>query len=152
METNTYKFFFQRYPVEGIVQETKDLEIDFPGCRYLLCKGLSDYGKIKNIVKEDYAEAEMPRVYIPEKITRETSTVQFSLYFAGANRRDVFDQFVDYITGHKLIYWDNCRNREVHLLLEDEIQVEDDILYGGNPYLICAIKFTNLKGSNTKKV
>lgn len=152
METNEYKFYFQRYPIDGVPQAVKDLEVDFPGCRYLLCEGLSDYGKIKNIVKEDYPEAEMPRVYIPEEITRETSTVKFSLYFVGNNRRDVYDEFVDYITGHKLIYWDNCRNREVHLLLEDEVQMQDDILYGGKPYLICSVSFTNLKGSNVKKV
>ena len=149
---NEYHFYF-KYETDGTeAAVTKDLEHDFEGCRYIKCEGLSDYGKIKNIVKEDYAEAEQPRCYVPDEITRKESTVTFMLYFHGENRRDSYDSFIDYVTGHKLIYWDTCRNREVHLLLEDEVQVKDDILYGGNPYLVCAVKFTNLKGSNIKKV
>lgn len=151
MAINDYRFYFQRYPIDGIVQETKDLERDFAGCRYLKCEGLSAYGKIKNIVTEDYAETEMPRVYIPDEITRETTSVQFTLYFAGANHRDVYDSFIEYITGHKLIYWDNCRNREVHLLLEDEVSLDEDIVKNKH-YIIAKIKFTNLKGTSKKKV
>ena len=148
---NTYKFYFQLDPKEGVDSSIKDLEKDFNGCIYSKCEGLSAYGDIKNIVIEDYAEAEEPRVYIPQTITRETTDVVFTLYFGGENRRDVYDSFVEYVSGKTFKYWDNCRNREVHLLSKDGPYPEEDILYSGSPYIMGKFKFKNLGGKSLKK-
>lgn len=142
----------QQYPKNGVIQPIKDLEVDFIGLKYSKLMGIDKYGKIKNIYIESYPESSELRVWIPEIITRDNPEIELTLYFVGVNRRSVYHQFVQYISGSKLYYWDNCRNRKVAILLTEPVEPSDDKLYGSTPYITASFKFTNLDGQSEQSI
>ena len=146
-----YKFYMSRL-VDGSWESPISIEDYFNGMKYISCKGLSDKGKIKNIYTESYAEVEDLRVYIPDEVVRENTDIEFEFGFEKTGRRDVFDSFVDWVSGYKIKYWDTCRNREVEMILIDKVEVDEDLLIGSSPYIIVPFKFKNLKGSTTKHI
>lgn len=143
--SSKYKFYMSRF-VNNAWSTAVSLEDYFWGLKYLSCKGLSDKGKIKNIYSESYMDSDELRVYIPDNPVRENTDIEFEFGFSGENRRNLFDDFVSYITGYKLRYWDTARNREVEMLLMDKIEVDQDILLGSSPFIVVPFKFKNLKG------
>ena len=149
---DNYKFYMQQYPKNGVIQPIKDLEVDFIGLKYSKLMGIDKYGKIKNIYIESYPESSELRVWIPEIITRDNPEIELTLYFVGVNRRLVYHQFVQYISGSKLYYWDNCRNRKVAILLTEPVEPSDDKLYGSTPYITASFKFTNLDGQSEQLI
>ena len=149
---DNYKFYMQQYPKNGVIQPIKDLEVDFIGLKYSKLMGIDKYGKIKNIYIESYPESSELRVWIPEIITRDNPEIELTLYFVGVNRRSVYHQFVQYISGSKLYYWDNCRNRKVAILLIEAVEPSDDKLYGSTPYITASFKFTNLDGQSEQSI
>lgn len=149
---DNYKFYMQQYPKNGVIQPIKDLEVDFIGLKYSKLMGIDKYGKIKNIYTESYPESSELRVWIPEIITRDNPEIELTLYFVGVNRRSVYHQFVQYISGSKLYYWDNCRNRKVAILLTEPVEPSDDELYGSTPYITASFKFTNLDGQSEQSI
>lgn len=149
---DNYKFYMQQYPKNGVIQPIKDLEVDFIGLKYSKLMGIDKYGKIKNIYIESYPESSELRVWIPEIITRDNPEIELTLYFVGVNRRSVYHQFVQYISGSKLYYWDNCRNRKVAILLTEPVEPSDDKLYGSTPYITASVKFTNLDGQSEQSI
>lgn len=149
---DNYKFYMQQYPKNGVIQPIKDLEVDFIGLKYSKLMGIDKYGKIKNIYIESYPESSELRVWIPEIITRDNPEIELTLYFVGVNRRLVYHQFVQYISGSKLYYWDNCRNRKVAILLTEPVEPSDDKLYGSTPYITASFKFTNLDGQSEQSI
>ena len=142
----------QQYPKNGVIQPIKDLEVDFIGLKYSKLMGIDKYGRIKNIYIESYPESSELRVWIPEIITRDNPEIELTLYFVGVNRRSVYHQFVQYISGSKLYYWDNCRNRKVAILLTEPVEPSDDKLYGSTPYITASFKFTNLDGQSEQLI
>lgn len=142
---NDYKFYMSRW-IGNKWEADTDLESKFKGMKYISCKGLSDYGKIKNIYTESYAETDELRLYIPDKPIRENTDIEFEFGFEKENRRDVFDSFVNWISGCKLKYWDTCRNREVEMVLIEKIELDEDILIGSSPYIVVPFKFKNING------
>lgn len=148
---NPYKFFMSRY-INGEWEEDTSLEDYFNGMKYMSCSGLGTRGKTKNIYTENYAETEELRVFLPEQTVRENTDIEFEFVFTGEKRRDIYDNFCDWITGHRLRYWDNCRFRQVEMILIEEIDVDDDELYGSDPSILAKFKFKNLKGQSEKKV
>lgn len=146
-----YKFYMSRW-IDNEWEQEISLEDNFQGLVYISCKGLSDKGKIKNIYTENYAEVEDLRVYMPESVVRENTDIEFEFGFKKSNRRDVYDSFVDWISGHKIKYWDTARNREVEMILMDKIEVDEDLLTGDSPYIVVPFKFKNLMGSSKKHV
>lgn len=149
---DNYKFYMQQYPKNGVIQPIKDLEVDFIGLKYSKLMGIDKYGKIKNIYIESYPESSELRVWIPEIITRDNPEIELTLYFVGVNRRSVYHQFVQYVSGSKLYYWDNCRNRKVAILLTEPVEPSDDKLYGSTPYITASFKFTNLDGQSEQSI
>lgn len=149
-----YKFYMSRKTGESSWESERDLEADFPGLKYKSCTGLSDYGKIKNIYTESFAEEDGISVYIPdneiEPIARESTDIEFEFAFGGKDRRDVFHSFIDYITGHVIRFHDTARNREVEMILQDKVEIDDDLLIGSSPYIVVPIKFKNINGSTKK--
>lgn len=147
------KFYISRYNEES---KSWDQEVEltehFQGLIYCKCEGLSSKGKVKNIYKESYAESEELRVYLPKNPVRESTEIKLTVVFSKENRRDIFDSFVDYITGYRLKYWDTTRNREVEMIQEEKIEVDEDIIYGSSPYIAVEFLFTNLRGYTKKKV
>ena len=138
--------------IDGSWESEVSLEDYFDGLVYLRAKNLSGFGKIRNIYSESFAEVEDLRLYIPETVVRENTDIEFEFGFKKANRRDTYHSFVDWITGHKIKYWDTARNREVEMILIEKIEVDDDLLKGDSPYIVVPFKFKNLKGSSKKHV
>lgn len=145
---NKYKFYMQRFPIDNETQPIKNLEEDFDGLLYSKLLGIDKYGKIKNIYTESYPESSELRTFIPSVITRDNPSLELTLYFTGENRRSVYHYFVEYISGHKLTYWDDCRNRKVDMLLIEAVEPSNDELYGNIPFIECTFKFTNLSGES----
>lgn len=147
------KFYISRYNEESKSWEQEvELTEHFQGLIYCKCEGVSSKGKVKNIYKESYAESEELRVYLPKNPVRESTEIKLTVVFSKENRRDIFDSFVDYITGYRLKYWDTIRNREVEMIQEEKIEVDEDIIYGSSPYIAVEFLFTNLRGDTKKKV
>lgn len=144
---NNYKFYMQRFPINDTIQPIMTLEEDFEGLIYSKLSGIDKYGKIR-VYTESYAESSELRTFIPEEITRDNPTLELTLYFTGDNRRSIYHRFVEYISGHKLTYWDDCRNRKVDIVLLEAIEPSDDKLIGSNLYIECTFKFTNLNGNS----
>ena len=149
--SSKYKFYMSRF-IDGSWESEVSLEDYFDGLVYLSAKNLSGFGKIRNIYTESFAEVEDLRLYIPETVVRENTDIEFEFGFKKANRRDTYHSFVDWITGHKIKYWDTARNREVEMILMEKIEVDDDLLKGNSPYIVVPFKFKNLKGSSKKHV
>lgn len=149
--SSKYKFYMSRF-IDGSWESEVSLEDYFDGLVYLSAKNLSGFGKIRNIYTESFAEVEDLRLYIPETVVRENTDIEFEFGFKKANRRDTYHSFVDWITGHKIKYWDTARNREVEMILMEKIEVDDDLLKGDSPYIVVPFKFKNLKGSSKKHV
>ena len=105
-----------------------------------------------SLISLSYPESSELRVWIPEIITRDNPEIELTLYFVGVNRRSVYHQFVQYISGSKLYYWDNCRNRKVAILLTEPVEPSDDKLYGSTPYITASFKFTNLDGQSEQSI
>lgn len=146
-----YKFYMSRW-IDNAWETQVSLEDYFSGMKYVSCEGLSTKGKIKNIYTENFAEVEDLRVYMPETVVRENTDIEFVFGFEKGNRRDVFDSFVDWVSGYKIKYWDTARNRELEMVLIDKIEVDEDILLGSSPFITVNFKFKNLKGSTKKHV
>lgn len=146
-----YKFYMSRW-IDNAWETEVSLEDYFSGMKYISCKGLSDKGKIKNIYSENYAEVEDLRIYMPETVVRENTDIEFEFGFEKENRRDTFDRFVDWVSGHKIKYWDTARNRELEMVLIEKVEVDEDLLIGSSPYIVVPFKFKNLKGSTKKHV
>ena len=146
-----YKFYMSRW-IDNAWEEQVSLEDYFSGMKYISCEGLSTKGKIKNIYTENFAEVEDLRVYMPETVVRENTDIEFVFGFEKVNRRDVFDSFVDWVSGYKIKYWDTARNRELEMVLIDKVEVDEDILIGSSPFITVNFKFKNLKGSTKKHV
>ena len=148
-----YKFYMSRHinDEEGWEAEV-ELTEKFKGLIFCQIEGVMDFGAIKNIYTESFAESDTLRVYLPEKVTRKSTDIKLTVVFSDKDRRDVYDSFVEFISGKIIKYWDNVRNREVILLQTDKIEVDEDIIYGSAPYIAVEFPFKNIKGETTKKV
>lgn len=131
------------------VEDTmKDLEADFSGLKYLKCEGLEDVGEAR-IYTENYADSDRTRVYIPDELTNEPTTVKLTLIFVGDNRRNAFNTFNEYIRNGIHAYWDTARNKELIFYIKDGIKPSDDIYKGSTPYMQCTYTLTNVYGKTT---
>lgn len=146
------KYYITRM-VDGVYEPEKSIEDDFEGVKFAKCEGLSSYGEIKNIYTESQVEVDGETAWLPNPsdIARESTTIELTLGFGGENRRDVYDQFVEYISGYQVKYHDTARKREVEMILINSVEPDADVLLGGQPYLLVPFKFRNIKGKTTKK-
>lgn len=147
----TYNFYMSRW-IGNAWESPVNLEDYFTGLKYLKCDGLSKYGKIKNIYTETYAETDELRIYMPgqDEIKRENTDIEFTFAFIGDDRRDIYDNFITWLSGYKIKYWDDCRNREVEMVLMDAVEPSDDELVGTTPFIRGTFTFKNLNGQTIK--
>lgn len=148
MAKSQYNFYMARYENNAWSDE-QSIEDLFKGLRVATVKGLSDKGKPR-IYTETYAEIDGIDVHIPEEIKRDSTEIEFEILFMGNGYRDVYDSFVEFITGAKIRYHDTCRNRQLEMVLNDSIEVSDEMLYGGQPFVMASFKFLNLAGHTIK--
>lgn len=140
-----FKFYMQRIDTSD-ESPVKDLEKDFPGLHYISCEGLSDKGKPKNYYTEEYADSDELRVYVPDKVCRESTKITLTLLFNGKGRRDAYDSFYIYVSTGKFHYWDTARKRMATVILDSAVELDEDFFKGGDPYLTVEFKFTNVFG------
>lgn len=139
-------------PVDGNGIQDVDLETMFPGLKYAKCKGLNDKGKQKNVHIEKYADSEELRVWKdPNMVLREATNITLELYFTGADRHTVYDNFVGYISHYKIHYWDTERKREAFMVFIDGSKPKEDVYKGSVPYILAEFKFQNLWGECPSK-
>lgn len=127
----------------------KNIVQAFPGLTYSKCEGLNTIGAAKNIYEEKYADADGVRVYIPNVIYNEATTVKLTLFFVGADRHAVRDDFNDYIRHGYTKYWDNARKRVFQFYVSKELPVGEEKWYGSTPYLKCEYILNNINGKTT---
>lgn len=143
---NNYKFYMQELLDGALVPYTrKDLENDFDGLRYARAKGINTIGKAR-IYTEKYADSNTMRVYVPENLTNEPTTITFTFYFFGANRQAVFDAFNEYVRNGVHRYWDTARNKYFDFVVEETIQIGEEQWYGDVPYFSVDYKVQNIYG------
>ena len=142
-----YKYYMRKYgTADDDAVPIIDLESHFDGMIVRSVSGLSSVGTPKNIYTETYAEDSEVRVYLPETVERESTQVTIRASFRTTGRRSVYEAFCNYIIGSKIKYWDTVRNRLVYLLLDSAIELEEDFLFGSDPFLTVEFRFMNLFG------
>lgn len=134
-----------RYFMRTAGSDYVDIEERFPGLRYMKCEGLEDKGEVKNIYTESYSDGDELRVYMPNYIKRDATTITLTLAFFGDRKQQIYDNFCKFIEGVKLYYRDTVRNREAYMIMKDAIKPSEDE-YKGHPYMIVSFKFQNLRG------
>lgn len=122
---------------------------------YCKCEGLENKGKPKNIVTETYADSDRVRVYTPDEIKRDTTTISLTMCFIGNNRQQVQQNFFNYINDRPIFYWDSARRRAAILLLEQNVNITEDTYLTNVPNICVEYTFKNLYGEcpiyNTKE-
>ncbi len=143
-----YKFYMQKCDKDyNLIDGTlKDLEVDFDGLKYGKCEGINDYGKPKNVYTEEYSDSNELRVYVPQEITNEATTIKFTFYFTGANRQATYHSFISYLNDGIHVYYDTARKRKFYFILTEKISISDEMWYGGEPYFKVDLTVQNIKG------
>lgn len=147
MATSNYKFYMAKCDSAwNILYNTqKNLEEDFDGLRYQEAKGLNLTGKPR-LYTETYADADKVRVYIPDYMTYEPTVITFSFVFVGDNRYKTYDEFVAWVSGTRMVYWDTARGKCAYFYVGDSIQPAEEKWYGSTPYLRLELKVSNVYG------
>lgn len=147
MATSKYKFYMAECDAKWDVKPDtqRDLESYFEGLRYQEAKGLNLTGKPR-LYTETYADADKVRVYIPEDVTYEPTTITFSFVFLGENRYKTYDEFVSWVSGKRMAYWDDARNKRAFFYVDDSIQPAEEKWHGSTPYLRLELKVSNVYG------
>lgn len=120
-------------------------------CKYASFSGLTEFGEVQNTYTETYVESKEPYVYTPEhdKVTHASTDVKLTLLFLSDNSMEALDneqKFQNYVSGRKIIYYDNFRGRYYKLLLTKAPTVGTEKLYGTHRYRSVVYTFTNLSG------
>lgn len=138
-----------------------DLEETFKGLFYSSITGMNTRGKNNGIYMETFSDEEKAQVYISDNITREKTDISLKLYFFAPDEtgdeeanysaaQGVYDRFLDFIEGKRLVYHDTYRKRFVYIYLVDKTDPSKEVLYG-HPYLECTFKFKNIYGKTFKQ-
>ncbi len=139
---------------EGVV---KNLRTDFPGLEYDKMVAMNTYGT-PAVYIETMIEKSKSLIYVDPSGSRESTDVTLTLYFfdsagspddatAYTNAQKAYNDFLDYLNGHKVVYWDTYRNRKLLLCLNSSTEPKTDRLYG-IPYLEAEFKFKNEYGKS----
>lgn len=163
---DAYSYFMVRCEPDGagsyVVSDSElDLERDFVGLRYKSLSGLGNYGKVRGVYTEEYAEEDGVGVYVSASVVRESFELVLSLYFfppsgtwevdidsfaSGVDlARGVYESFVDYVSGCLLVYRDSLRQRRCLLYLGKACEPSVDSV-NGIPYLSVSFTFVSVLG------
>lgn len=148
MATSKYKFYMAECDASwNIINESRrNLEESFVGMRYLEAKGLNLVGKPK-VYTETYADSKRVRVFLPPSMTYEPTKVTFSFAFFGEERYQTYDAFVTWISGKRMVYWDDARKKGVFFYVADSIQPAEEKWYGSTPFLRMELNVSNVYGN-----
>ena len=117
---------------------------------YRKCSGLEDFGKVKNIYTETYADSDVVRADFPDETTREATTIILDLVVRRdpsiANGDDDVNTVIGLVSGTlPVVFWDNVRRKMAVMTLISAVEVKEDN-YKGMKYIELELKFSNLMG------
>lgn len=117
---------------------------------YRKCAGLEDFGKVKNIYTETYADSDTVRADFPDEITREATTITLDLVVRRdpsiENGDDDVNTVIGLVSGTlPVVFWDNVRRKMAVMTLVSAVEVKEDN-YKGMKYIELELKFSNLMG------
>lgn len=121
----------------------------FFNCKYRELKGLLEFGSIKNVYIEDYAERSLPRLYIPEKdsLTRNTTDCTLTVLFDSNTCIADSLKLQDYIQGQMFEWYDTFRGKYATFILIDQPKISTgEILYGNRKFRDVTYNLKNLYG------
>lgn len=138
-----------------VAGDAVEIQEHFRGAYYNAIDGLESYGKPKVYV-EKYAESQSSDVFFPSEKSFEENDVSIKLYFFDIDNHkneedaikaisDTYHNFVEYISGSYIKFWDNIRKRKVMLAYQETTKTDKDTLYG-IIYKSVTFKFKNVFG------
>ena len=147
---NKYNFLMQSCDSKGTIligSQEIDLENhpDFEGLRYSKAVGLDKIGKPR-IYTEKFSDSDRLRVYIPKELTNEATTVEFTFFFVGENRRTSYQNFVEYVRKGYKVYHDTARGKYLYFFVNSDIAPATEQWYGSTPYLELKLTVQNIFG------
>lgn len=125
-----------------------NLEAEFK-CKYRSLKGLLEFGKIKNVYEEKYAERSMPRLYIPKTtaLTRETTTCELTVLFDSQTVIADSLELQRLIQGRMFEWYDTFRKKYATFIMTEQPKIATgEKLYGDRKYRDVTYTLTNLYG------
>lgn len=159
---------FERYerniPTHTLTLTGKiDLEVDFPGMRYIEFSGINSRGARKSIYTESYPESDAVRVWTGNAAC-EPTTMTLTVMSFGCDpslprpvdmtlsdvivsmEKDYMD-FLDFIQKENsyIVYHDEIRQKWALIYSKEKIEPKKDIVKSP-PYIKAEIKFTNVFG------
>lgn len=148
--TSTYKFYMQACDSKGKILDSSpsiDLENypDFEGLRYSKADGLDKVGSPR-VYTEKYADSDRLRVHMPDNLTNESTTVEFTFFFVGENRRASYHNFVEYVRSGFRRYYDSARKKYLYFFVNSEIAPATERWFGSVPYLELKLTVQNIFG------
>ena len=136
---------------------TKDVMTDFEGTYYQSADGVEAYGTPR-VYTEEYPESKELDVFFPENTTFKNTEFTLKLYFIAPKDitdndaidyiNDAYNAFTEFITGSKILYWDNVRKRKLMLALTDSVKPSTTSVLSGREYLAVSFKFKNIYGKS----
>ena len=148
--TSTYNFYMQECTPQGRLlagSKRRDLENDpeFEGLKYSRAEGLDKIGKPR-IYTEEFSDSDRLKVHIPKTLTNKPTTVKFTFYFTGENRRESYKNFVEFVRSGYRMYYDTARNKYLYFFVNEEITPASEQHYGSTPYLELQLTVQNIFG------
>lgn len=142
-----YRFYIQLYPQGSTTYPKEDIEQKF-GCDYMKFTNLIHDGEVKNTYSEEWAEQSGVRIYIPKKseLAYKSYECKLKLFFHKGDVQSRMKTFTDYIMGEKIEWSDNFRNVYATLLCTKTPNIEQERLYGDDPFIVVEYTFTNILG------
>lgn len=123
-----------------------DIELKFPGLKYMSAKGLFDKGEPKNRYIEQHANSDKLRAWIGDPICRKATEIDFVFVFEGESRQSTFESFYNYISTGRVDYWDSRRMKWAKMILLDEFTTKEEKWLGSKPYIELSVKMQNIYG------
>lgn len=145
-----YSFFL--IPCDGDGQPIEgEKPIDIEGrykAHYRTMTNIGDYGDVKNVYTEDYAESSMLRSYFPPsaEITHKSTTHELTLYFSGEKCYDNSLLFEREVMGRRFLWFDSFRHQFAMVAMNKQPKKNSERLYGLHQYRDMTYTFDDLAG------
>lgn len=150
MSDTTYEFYMQECdsswnPISSKPARNLEKDDDFVGLKYSKATGIDALGKPR-IYVEKFPTEEKESIYIPEDVTYESTTITFTFFFLGENRRQSLKKFLDFCSYKRIKYWDTARLQAVYVYVNNSITNTEEQWHGSTPYLSLTMQATNVYG------
>lgn len=144
-----YHFYIKRFPDSSGTYPKRDIE-SYYKCHYKQFKDFFFDGDVKSVWTEDYSEVSGDRVWLPEQddLAFKSYDCKLELLFRKDTCQEDVRKFYEDIRGVRLEYSDTFRNRYLPIILIKSPNVEQEILYGNNPYMLVSFTFNAFMGQS----